>query len=71
MSKEFAKLRGLIIEKYGTCDKFAEDLGITSVSLSNKMNGKTSFTMRDIKISQRLLDIDSKDVGEFFYTAKL
>lgn len=64
----YAKLRGRIIEKYGTQENFCKELGLSSVSVSKKMTGKTSFSQADIIKWCSLLDIDLKDVGLFFYT---
>ena len=46
MGYTYNKLRGRIIEKYGTQEKFARELGVSKNSLSLKMNGKTSLEFR-------------------------
>lgn len=63
----YKKLRGRIIEKYGTQEKFGEEIGISKTSLSKKMTGKSGFSQKDIIRWCELLDIDLKNVGEFFY----
>ena len=63
----YNKLRGRIIEKYGTQDQFRKKLGISSTAMSNKMRGKTGFSQSDIVKWCLLLDIELKDVGSYFY----
>lgn len=64
---KYAKLRGRIIEKYGTIDAFGKELDISKTQLSKKMNGKAGFSQSDIVKWSNLLDIDLSDVGSFFY----
>ncbi len=63
----YNKLRGRIIEKFGSQSKFCEELGLSKVSMSKKMNGETGFSQDDVIKWSRLLDIDLTDVGSFFY----
>ena len=48
MNYKYDRLRGRIIERYGSQEKFAEIIGISSNSMSKKMNGKTGFKMYPI-----------------------
>lgn len=64
---EYRKLRGRIIEKYGTLDAFYRRLNISKTQASKKMTGKAGFSQKDIIEWSELLDIDLKDVGLFFY----
>lgn len=68
MGFEYNKLRGRIVEKYGTQAKFAQELGISPTAMSEKMTGKTTFSQRDIEKWRQLLDIDSEDIGKYFFT---
>lgn len=67
MDFRYAKLRGRIIEKYGTIDAFGDKLKISKVQLSKKMNGRAGFSQADIVQWCKLLDIELSDVGSFFY----
>lgn len=67
MDFKYAKLRGRIIEKFGTNGNFSVALGISQNSLSLKLNNKTNFSQKDIVEWCDLLDIDLKDVGDYFY----
>lgn len=67
MGYSYRKLRGKIIEKYGSQEKYAEILGISSNSLSKKMRGKTGFSQKDIATWSALLEIDKDDYGKYFF----
>ena len=67
MPYSYNKLRGRIIEKYGTQEEFARNLGISKNSLSLKMNGKTSFSQSDVIKWSKLLDINTNEIGQYFF----
>lgn len=67
MDYSYDKLRGRIIEKYGSQEKYAEVLGISTNSLSKKMTGKTGFSQKDITLWSKLLEINKADYGEYFF----
>lgn len=71
MTFDFRKLRGRIIEKYGTQDEFAKEYGISRVVLSKKMNNKCSFTSNDIIRMSEMLNIPKEEVGAYFFTEKV
>lgn len=64
----YNKLRGRIIELFGSQEKFAKELGISRVSVSKKMNGKSGFSQKDIIKWAKLLKIDSKNYDTYFFT---
>lgn len=65
---KYAKLRGRIVEKFGTIGKFGEAVGLSGVSMSKKLTGLTGFSQADIIRWCELLDIDLADVGAYFFT---
>lgn len=67
MGYTYDKLRGRIIEKYGSQEKYADVLGISTNSLSKKMTGKTGFSQKDITIWADLLNFDKAEYGEYFF----
>lgn len=71
MNYSYDRLRGRIIEKYGTQEKFAEKLGLSSNSMSKKMNGKTGFSQKDIVEWSKLLDIKKQSTVNIFLLKKL
>lgn len=68
MHYSYDKLRGRIIEKYGSQEKFSEVIGISSNSMSKKMKGKTGFSQKDIVRWSELLDIEKGEISEYFFT---
>lgn len=62
------KLRGRIVEKYRSQAAFANEIGVTKYALSRKMTGKTAISQEDMIQWCHLLDIDRKDIGEYFFT---
>lgn len=67
MLYNYNKLRGRIVEKYGTQDKFAEAVGMSKQGVSLKMTGKTSFSQGDINKWCDLLDIKTEQIAEYFF----
>lgn len=68
MPYTYSKLRGRIIEKYGTQSKFARKLGVSQNSVSKKMNCQTEFSQADIIQWSMLLDVQKNEYGEYFFT---
>ncbi len=63
----YPKLRGRIIEKYGSLEKFRALVGLSGTAMSKKMNGRTGFSQTDILKWCELLDIDLQEIGPYFY----
>lgn len=70
MSYTYPKLRGRIVEKFGTIEAFAERINTSSVTVSKKLNGKTQFSQADIVKWGAVLNIDRKDFGAYFFAEK-
>lgn len=68
MQYAYRKLRGRITEVFGTQAAFALALGISKISVSKKLNGKTEFSQSDVEQWAELLHINRCEYGEFFYT---
>ena len=68
MGYSYDKLRGKIIEKYGSQENFAKELNLSSNSISKKMTGKTGFSQKDIVEWSKLLEIEPADYNEYFFT---
>lgn len=65
---KYAKLRGRIIEKYGTLYEFAEKIGISTVGMSKKLNGKIGFSQQDIEEWAKELEIPKTEYIDYFFT---
>lgn len=71
---KYAKLRGKIVEKgFKNLKVFAKAINLSSVSLSQKLNDKVEhgFTQSDIKNICSILDIKTKDIGEYFFAEEV
>lgn len=68
MTYTYNKLRGRIVEMYGTQGKFAEELGISKNSVSKKMNCQTEFSQEDIIRWSMLLNVKKDEYGEYFFS---
>lgn len=64
----YAKLRGRIVEKFGSQSAFAKKLGISQVSLSRKLNCEVGFSQQDIIKWADALEIELCDYGAYFFT---
>lgn len=73
MKFDYSKLRGRIVEKYGTCENFAAAIGSTPATVSAKLNNKSKITGPDIhKWSQpEFLDIAADEIGVYFFTPEV
>lgn len=61
------KLRGRIVEKFGTQEKFAEALGITPGTLSQKLKNKSELKREEISKWCELLEISTDDLQSYFF----
>ena len=68
MAYSYNKLKGRIVERYGTQGNLAKKIAISKHSMSKKLTGKTEFSQSDIEQWAELLEIERKDYGEFFFT---
>lgn len=64
---KYNKLRGRIVEIYGSQSAFATALGLSENSLSKKMNGKSGFRQRDMELWCELLKIPLEEAGIYFF----
>lgn len=68
MAFDYRKLKGRIIEKYGTQYQFAKEMNWSERTLSLKLNGIRCWTQKDICSAIELLDIPENDIQEYFFT---
>lgn len=66
MGKVLTKLK-CRIKEWGTQGEFACELGISETSLNMKVNGKSAFSISEIKNTCDILDIPYKDIDEYFF----
>ena len=68
MAYNYSKLRGRIVEKYGTQSHFAKALRMSERSLSLKLNNQRYFTQEEISLATDLLDIPKIEMQLYFFT---
>ena len=68
MTKDFSKLSGKIVAKYGTQYNFAIALGLSERSLSLKLNDKVGWRAEEMERAIDLLDLDLNDIPAYFFT---
>lgn len=64
---DYSKLRGRIKQVYKTETIFAEKLGISTVSLSSKLNNKTYFEQNQMLKAGTLLNIPKSELHDYFF----
>lgn len=71
MFYDYSKLRGRIVEKFGTIKEFAQKIGRSTVSVSRKVNGLSSFDQDDVELWSKALDISMEEYGVYFFTRRV
>lgn len=69
MEFDYSKLKGLMAEKGISQKKLAKAVGISSVSLNQKLNGITYFDAEDIVKIADYLEIEDYDC--YFFTQRV
>lgn len=69
---DYSKLRGLIVEKFGTNSALAEKIGLDKAKLSQKLNSVYPFSQTEIYNICLALGIDGKEKNcqEYFFSRK-
>lgn len=68
---DYNKLRGRIVEKYGTQSAFSEAMNMSNGSLTNKLASKSYFSADEIATACELLDVPAAEVSTYFFTRKV
>ena len=71
MAFNYSKLRGRIIEKYGSQSDFAKAFGCSHRTLSLKMNGKRPWKQTEILSAIKLLELSEEDIQDYFFTLEV
>lgn len=62
------KLKGRIVEVYGTQGAFAEALGVHQQTVSQKLKNKRELTRAEIEHWCELLKIEREEIPSYFFT---
>lgn len=65
------KLKGRIVELYGSQRAFSDKIGLTEQSISAKLNGRSQFSQADIVKWCTALEIEKDEVADYFFTEGL
>ena len=68
---DYSKLLGRIKEYGFTQEIIASEIGMSVSTLSFKLNNKAFFTQKEIKKICDLLEIETTEVGVYFFTPKV
>ena len=67
MAFDYSRLKGKIVEKFGTQGAFAKALGLSQRALSLKLRGKVFFRQDEIERAINLLCIKKEDIDKYFF----
>lgn len=68
---DYSKLKGKIVEKYGTQKEFIKQIPMSEPTLIKKINCQSEFNQSDIEVFCSLLDIDCEEISIYFFTKKV
>lgn len=67
MPYNYSKLLGRIKERGYTQEKLAIEIGRDKSSINAKLNGKSTFTTKEIDCICKVLDISNNEIGDYFF----
>jgi transcriptional regulator with XRE-family HTH domain len=68
MSFNYNKLRGRIVEKFGTLDAFASAINLSNHTVSKYLNNKIPWKQTNIDAAVRALNIPPEEISAYFFT---
>lgn len=71
MNFNYSKLRGKIREIFNTQGDFAKAMGMSTTSLSVKLNNNVEFSQKEIEKAVELLKIDKEEIPVYFFTLEV
>lgn len=71
MAFNYSKLKGRIVEIFGSQTKFAKAMKMSERTLSFKISGKVSWKQREIVEAISLLGLNKDDIQEYFFTIEV
>lgn len=64
---DYSKLKGRIVEKCGSQEEFAKRMGLSTHSVSTKLQGKSMFKQCEIQKAVSVLSLDERDIHKYFF----
>lgn len=71
MAFDYNKLKGRIIEKYGSQTNFSKAMNWSERTLSLKMSGKVDWKQPEILRAIKLLGLKKSDILDYFFRLKV
>ncbi len=68
---DYSKLRGRIVEKFGTNKEFAAAMGWSNATNSKKLTCVVMWTQDEIVKATDLLELRPADIKDYFFTQKV
>ena len=65
------KLKGRIIEKFGTQGNFAKVMGMSERTVSLKLDNQVDWKQSEIVRACELLEIPKEEIADYFFTLKV
>lgn len=63
----YNKLRGKIVEVYGSQKRFSSKILLSEQSITAKLNGRSDFSQEDILRWSNALCIKKEEIGAYFF----
>lgn len=71
MPFDYSKLRGRIVEKFGSQQKFAEAMKLSERTITLKLKGRIPWKQTEICKAVELLELSTEDIPIYFFTVKV
>lgn len=65
---DYSKLKGRIVEKLGTMQRFAYDMGWSLSTNGKKLSNKAAWAQDEILKACAILNIELRDIPLYFFT---
>ncbi len=68
---DFSRLRGKIVEVCGTQGEFAHRMGLSTHTMTQKMNSRVPFNQNEIDRAVGILSLCNEDIPAYFFVKKV
>ena len=68
---DYSKLRGRIVEKFGSIKDFSSNVSVSYIAVSKKLNNQIPISRADMMEWSELLGIPLEEYGVFYFVKKL
>ena len=68
---DYSKLRGRIVEKFGSVRAFSQELNVQQEGISHRLHNGKCLSHKSIMKWAQVLDISQERIGIYFFTVKV